>query len=184
MPTSQSKTSIENSEVAPHEFSTGARVAVLLPLPVSTAYDYVVPEGIVLLPGDIVEVPIGRRFEIGVVWSAGLGDVAENKLKDIVRKIDCPSLPDVLMRFIDLGCRIHLAAGRRSTAHGHQSYSQRLCAKTCDRYRLIGPVSSSLRCEGDSRTKKGNRGRRQRFILDCDIARKKSWSEAQGSFEV
>ncbi len=101
MPTSQSKASIEKSKSAPREFSARMRVAVLLPLPVSTAYDYVVPEDCVLMPGDIVEVPIGRRFEIGVVWGEGLGDIAESKLKDIVRKIECPPLPDVLLRFID-----------------------------------------------------------------------------------
>ncbi|MEQ9448344.1 MAG: primosomal protein N', partial [Rhodospirillaceae bacterium] len=85
----------------PDEFSTGARVAVLLPLPVSGAYDYLVPEDSVLAPGDVVEVPIGRRFETGVVWGAGHGDVAESKLKDVVHRLDVPSLPGVLLRFID-----------------------------------------------------------------------------------
>lgn len=101
MPTSQSTTSIEATPPVSREFSSGTRIAVLLPLPVSTAYDYVVPEECVLTPGDVVEVPIGRRFEIGVVWGAGLGDVSEAKLKDVVRRLDVPPLPVVLMRFID-----------------------------------------------------------------------------------
>ena len=55
--------------------TVGALVAVLLPLPVDTAYDYLVPEGAAFRAGDIVEVPLGRRFEVGVVWGAGAGDV-------------------------------------------------------------------------------------------------------------
>jgi len=101
MPIPQSTASINAGEVASAEFSTGARVAVLLPLPVGTAYDYLVPEECVLAPGDVVEVPIGRRFEVGVVWGPGLGDVAESKLKEVVHKLDIPPLPDVLLKFID-----------------------------------------------------------------------------------
>jgi primosomal protein N' (replication factor Y) (superfamily II helicase) len=101
MPTHQSTASMDATPAAPHDFPAGARVAVLLPLPVSTAYDYVVPEDCVFAPGDVVEIPIGRRFEIGVVWGAGLGEVAEIKLKEVVRRLDVPPLPEVLMRFID-----------------------------------------------------------------------------------
>ena len=98
MPTPRSTTSMDTMLA---EFSTGARVAVLLPLPVNTPYDYVVPEDCILAPGDVVEVPIGRRFEIGVVRGPGLGDVSEAKLKDVVYRLDVPPLPEVLMRFID-----------------------------------------------------------------------------------
>ena len=82
-------------------FSQGALVSVLLPLPVDTAYDYLVPEGDGLRAGDIVEVPLGRRFEVGVVWGAGAGDVPPAKLKEVVHKLDVPPVPDVLRRFID-----------------------------------------------------------------------------------
>ena len=65
----QSTPSVESSAPAqPVVFGPGARVAVLLPLPVDTAYDYVVPEGASFVAGDIVEVPLARRFEVGVVW--------------------------------------------------------------------------------------------------------------------
>ena len=101
MPTLQSTASTDTAPPAPAEFSAGAYVAVLLPFPVNTPYDYVVPEDCVLALGDVVEVPIGRRFEIGVVWGAGRGDVPESKLKSVVHRLDVPSLPDVLMRFID-----------------------------------------------------------------------------------
>ena len=76
-------------------------MAVLLPLPVEEAYDYLVPEGLVLRAGDIVEVPLARRFEVGVVWGAGAGEIAESKLREVVHKLDLPALPDVLRKFID-----------------------------------------------------------------------------------
>ena len=69
---------------APDVFAQGARVAVLLPLPVEGAYDYLVPEGLSLAAGDIVEVPLGRRFEVGVVWGAGEGAVPAAKLREVV----------------------------------------------------------------------------------------------------
>jgi primosomal protein N' (replication factor Y) len=82
-------------------YLSGSRVAVLLPLPVETAYDYLVPEGLELAAGDIVEVPLARRFEVGVVWGPGLGDVPETKLREVVHKLDLPALPEVLRKFID-----------------------------------------------------------------------------------
>src|ERR1700750_3276609 len=86
---------------APEFFKAGARVAVLLPLPVEGAYDYLVPEGVSLAAGDIVEVPLGRRFEVGVVWGAGEGDVPAAKLREVVHRLELPALPTVLRKFID-----------------------------------------------------------------------------------
>ncbi len=83
------------------QFSAGAQVAVLLPLPVESAYDYKVPEGAVFAAGDIVEVPLGRRFEVGVVWGPGRHAVRPEKLREIVHKLDVPAVPGVLRRFID-----------------------------------------------------------------------------------
>ncbi len=82
-------------------YPQGAQVSVLLPLPVDTAYDYLVPTGDGLRAGDIVEVPLGRRFEVGVVWGAGTGDVPPAKLREVVHKLDLPQIPEVLRRFID-----------------------------------------------------------------------------------
>jgi len=82
-------------------FTAGAQVAVLLPLPVDTAYDYKVPEGAAFAAGDIVEVPLGRRFEVGVVWGPGRHVVRPEKLREVVHKLDVPPVPEVLRRFID-----------------------------------------------------------------------------------
>lgn len=89
------------TDLEPVRFHAGDRVAVLLPLPVEGAYDYRVPDGLHLVPGDIVEVPLGRRFETGVIWGAGDGSVDEAKLKDVVHTLDLPPLPAVSRAFID-----------------------------------------------------------------------------------
>ena len=48
------------------------KTGVMLPLPISLtedgAYDYRVPAGLSLSPGDFVAVPFGPRRVIGVVW--------------------------------------------------------------------------------------------------------------------
>jgi len=42
------------------------RVGVLLPLPLSGAYDYRVPDGMDIAPGDFVAVPLGARAVIAI----------------------------------------------------------------------------------------------------------------------
>jgi primosomal protein N' (replication factor Y) len=81
-------------------FPPGATVAVRLPLPLAP-YDYRVPAAGPLAAGDIVEVPLGRRFEIGVVWGPGSGEIAPEKLREIVQRVDMPPLPATLRRFVD-----------------------------------------------------------------------------------
>ena len=77
------------------------RVSVLLPLPLGGAYDYRVPDGMTLAPGDFVVVPLGTREIIGVAWEAEPGDVAETKLKPVVEKLDAPPLTAELRRFVE-----------------------------------------------------------------------------------
>jgi primosomal protein N' (replication factor Y) (superfamily II helicase) len=93
----------DNSEMkaAPSRYGPGARVAVLLPLPLAAAYDYRVPDEMVLADGDFVNVPLGNRRADGVVWGEGEGEIDEKKLRDVASKLDCPSLPEISRRFID-----------------------------------------------------------------------------------
>jgi len=77
------------------------RVGVLLPLPFPGPFDYSVPEGLTVVPGDYVEVPLGPRRVIGVVWGPPAGDVASKKLKSILRTFDLPPYPEQLRRLID-----------------------------------------------------------------------------------
>jgi primosomal protein N' (replication factor Y) len=77
------------------------RVSVLLPLPLREAYDYRVPAGMTLNPGDFVEVPLGPRRVVGVVWGAGTGVVDSARLKPVARRFDMPPMPDAQRRFIE-----------------------------------------------------------------------------------
>jgi primosomal protein N' (replication factor Y) len=80
---------------------TGASVAVLVPYPVDKAYDYLVPEGLSVAPGDYVCVPLGSREITGVVWGAGAGDVSPAKLKEIVSHYDIEPMQGVTREFVD-----------------------------------------------------------------------------------
>jgi len=81
--------------------SAGRRASVLLPLPLTGAYDYRVPDGQALVPGDYVEVPLGPRRLVGVVWGEGGGDLPDGRLKAVLHRFDTPAMPDVVRRFVD-----------------------------------------------------------------------------------
>ena len=95
-PASARPESVEN--VAPMAART---IRVLLPLPLSDAYDYSVPEGLDVAPGHFVVVPLGKRETIGVVWGDGTGEVAAAKLRDIVGVLPALPMADPLRRFVD-----------------------------------------------------------------------------------
>ncbi len=82
-------------------FRPGDLVRVLLPLPLDAAYDYRVGEGMSLQAGDFVSVPLGPRQTAGVVWGPGSGEVAEERLKEVLGLLEAPPLPDQSMRFVD-----------------------------------------------------------------------------------
>jgi len=80
----------------------GRVVRVLLPLPLGEPYDYRVPPHLDPAPGDFVEVPLGPRRVLGVVWAEGAGGrVAPEKLKDVIRRLDAPPMSPVMRRFVD-----------------------------------------------------------------------------------
>ena len=62
-------------------------VRVLLPLPLAGPYDYRVPQGMRVAPGDFVLAPLGRKRLAGVVWGPAAGGFAEEKLKPLADKI-------------------------------------------------------------------------------------------------
>ena len=79
------------------------RVSVLLPLPLDQAYDYLVPPELALAPGDFVQVPLGSRELIGVIWEPGRdsGEVAPERLRPVTALCEVPPLPEVQRRFIE-----------------------------------------------------------------------------------
>lgn len=77
-------------------------VPVLVPMPAPGPYSYGVPEDMVVEPGSIVQVPLGPRQVIGVVWDRNDGPpVDPKKLRPITKTFDCPPLREEMRRFID-----------------------------------------------------------------------------------
>jgi primosomal protein N' (replication factor Y) len=71
---------------------------VLVPVAVDQAYSYRVGD-LALAPGDLVEVPLGPRATVGVVWAVGPAHRA--KLKAVTARSDLPPLPATLRTFVD-----------------------------------------------------------------------------------
>jgi primosomal protein N' (replication factor Y) len=83
----------------------------MLPYPFPGPFDYRVPPGLSLEPGDVVLVPLNRREEVGVVWdpwdqrpgaSHPAGEaVPDRKLKPVSGVLDAPPMRTPLRRFVD-----------------------------------------------------------------------------------
>ncbi len=77
-------------------------VPVLVPLPVPVAYSYAVPDGVHVEPGSVVQVPVGPRQLIGVVWDGENDDKLDpKKLRPITLVFDCPPLSKEMRDFVD-----------------------------------------------------------------------------------
>ncbi len=89
----------------------GRRVPVLLPYPFAGPFDYRVPEGMELRPGDLVLVPLNRREEVGVVWD-GAADhgVGDNRLRPVSALLDAPPMREDIRRLVDWIAGYTLAA--------------------------------------------------------------------------
>ena len=86
------------------EAKTRPRVPVLLPVALDQTYDYILPEGADLRPGDFILVPFGPQHRLGVVWDQPVGadkPVPEAKLKPVFGTLDVPPLPIVSLRFAE-----------------------------------------------------------------------------------
>jgi primosomal protein N' (replication factor Y) len=89
----------------------GLRVPVLLPYPFAGPFDYRVPRGMAVAPGDLVLVPLNRREEVGVVWD-GVPDatVGDNRLRPISGRIDANPMRADLRGLVDWIASYTLAA--------------------------------------------------------------------------
>ena len=100
------------------QFHTGAkRVRVLLPLPLVGPYEYRVPTDLSVIPGDFVQVPLGKQVRIGVVWDPvkTIGDVPaeainDSQLRDIEARLDPWRLSESMRRFVDWVAAYSMAA--------------------------------------------------------------------------
>ncbi|WP_296098840.1 primosomal protein N' [uncultured Agrobacterium sp.] len=91
-----------SGSMKPGDASPTVAVPVLVPMPAPGPYSYGVPEDMVVEPGSIVQVPLGPRQVIGVVWDKSDGPpVDSKKLRPITKTFDCPPLREEMRRFID-----------------------------------------------------------------------------------
>lgn len=75
-------------------------VSVLVPVAVPAPYTYRAPAHV--KSGDIVEVPLGSRDVVGVVWDDAPDDrVGHNRLRPIGRVLEAPPLSPEIRRFVD-----------------------------------------------------------------------------------
>ena len=81
-------------------FQQGALVSVVTTQPLDRALDYRSPEG-GCHPGAFVEVPLGPRKVIGVVWGAGAGDFDYAKVRSVIRVLDVPPMRDEMVGFLE-----------------------------------------------------------------------------------
>ncbi|SVC15412.1 uncharacterized protein METZ01_LOCUS268266, partial [marine metagenome] len=86
---------------SPPEQEPDRTVSVLLPVPPSRPYDYLVPPGLSVSPGDFVDVPLAGRRELGVVWGPGSGGFPLSKLKSIINRRALNGLSVGLRNLVD-----------------------------------------------------------------------------------
>ena len=90
-----SQASFLSPETDLSEGAPSARASVMAAVPVDQAYDYGVPAGMTVAPGDILRVPFGRREVLGVAWepASPAADAGKPvKLKNIAHRYDAPPL--------------------------------------------------------------------------------------------
>jgi primosomal protein N' (replication factor Y) (superfamily II helicase) len=85
--------------VADRVYSEGDLVGVLTTEPLGRVLDYRAPEG-GCGDGDFVEVPLGPRRVLGVVWGKGRGDWDPSKVRAVGRVLDAPPMRLELRNFL------------------------------------------------------------------------------------
>ncbi|MCJ2109445.1 primosomal protein N' [Methylobacterium sp. E-041] len=81
---------------------------ILIPLAIDTAYSYAVPAGLALAAGDVVQVPLGPRETVGVVW--GVAETAGgSNLRPVTGHLGVAPLSEPLRRLVDWIARYTLA---------------------------------------------------------------------------
>ena len=84
----------------PRHHPPGAPLAVLTTQPLDRPLDYRAPEGGVA-DGAFVEVPLGPRRVLGVVWGEAAGDWPVEKLRAVARVLDVPPMGDAFRDFLE-----------------------------------------------------------------------------------
>ncbi len=80
-------------------FDEDQLVAVLTTQPLDRLLDYRAPEG-GCFAGAFVEVPLGPRKVLGVVWGPGKGDYDRSKIRAVTRVLDAPPMREEMQEFL------------------------------------------------------------------------------------
>jgi len=83
----------------PQFFNEGDLVAVLTSQPLDRMLDYKAPEGGCRL-GAFVEVPLGPRKVLGVVWAPGMGDFDYAKTRSVIQVLDVAPMLQSMQKFL------------------------------------------------------------------------------------
>ncbi len=124
-------------------FEAGEAVAVLTTEPVGRLLDYRVPEG-GCGTGDFVEVPLGPRKVLGVVWGPAHGGFDPAKTREISRMLDAAPMRAELRQFLTRAADYTLTpltAMLRLATRAPGLFSAPAARRT---YRLAGPVPNRL----------------------------------------
>ncbi|MCJ2079974.1 primosomal protein N' [Methylobacterium sp. J-090] len=81
---------------------------ILIPLALDSAYSYAVPAGLTLAVGDVVQIPLGPRETVGVVWGVRESPAGSN-LRAVTGRLDVPPLAGPLRELVDWLARYTLA---------------------------------------------------------------------------
>ena len=84
---------------SPDFFDQGDLVAVLTTQPLDRALDYRAPNGGCML-GAFVEVPLGPRKVLGVVWGSGKGDYDLKRIRSVIRVLDAAPMREEMRVFL------------------------------------------------------------------------------------
>ncbi|QIZ82081.1 replication restart DNA helicase PriA [Thalassovita gelatinovora] len=80
-------------------FDQGDLIGVLTTQPLDRVLDYKAPEG-GCWRGAFVEVPLGPRKVLGVVWGAGKGDYDRSKIRSVIRVLDVAPMREEMRAFL------------------------------------------------------------------------------------
>lgn len=80
-------------------FDAGSLIGVLTTQPIDRLLDYRAPEG-GCFAGSFVEVPLGPRKVLGVVWGAGRGDFDPAKIRSVIRVLDASPMREEMQEFL------------------------------------------------------------------------------------
>ena len=111
------------------------------------ALDYAVPDGLDLSFGDIVEVPLGPRRIVGVVWEAErwpAREVADAKLRAVAARFDVPPVTPALRRLIEWTGAYYMAPPAAVLRMALSVPSALVAAADVTEYRMVDAVPEKL----------------------------------------